>query len=94
MCRRGLPTALLHGGVLGGVLLGCAYVRAVGTHYPLARVMWPQHSLACAVQGGYSDFIVVKESFVLRIPDSLPLDATAPLLCAGITTYRCMGCER
>eukprot|EP00198_Chlamydomonas_reinhardtii_P003834 XP_001693170.1 predicted protein [Chlamydomonas reinhardtii] len=38
-------------------------------------------------KGGYSDFIVVKESFVLRIPDSLPLDATAPLLCAGITTY-------
>jgi uncharacterized zinc-type alcohol dehydrogenase-like protein len=37
--------------------------------------------------GGYSDRIVVDENFVLRIPDSLPLDAAAPLLCAGITTY-------
>lgn len=26
-------------------------------------------------------------SFLLHVPDSLPLDASAPLLCAGITTY-------
>lgn len=37
--------------------------------------------------GGYSQAIVVKESFVLKIPDNLPLDGVAPLLCAGITTY-------
>jgi uncharacterized zinc-type alcohol dehydrogenase-like protein len=38
-------------------------------------------------QGGYADKIVVDQAFVVRIPDSLPLDAAAPLLCAGITTY-------
>ena len=38
-------------------------------------------------QGGYSDRITVDQNYVLRIPDSLPLDAAAPLLCAGITTY-------
>ncbi|XP_059624104.1 probable mannitol dehydrogenase isoform X2 [Cornus florida] len=37
--------------------------------------------------GGYSDIMVADEHFVLRWPDSLPLDAGAPLLCAGITTY-------
>jgi len=37
--------------------------------------------------GGYSERIVTDENFVLRIPDALPLDAAAPLLCAGITTY-------
>lgn len=37
--------------------------------------------------GGYSSSIVVKEDFVLRIPRALPLHETAPLLCAGITTY-------
>ncbi|RYG52793.1 MAG: NAD(P)-dependent alcohol dehydrogenase [Chitinophagaceae bacterium] len=37
--------------------------------------------------GGYSNTIVVKEDFVLHISDKLPLAATAPLLCAGITTY-------
>jgi uncharacterized zinc-type alcohol dehydrogenase-like protein len=38
-------------------------------------------------QGGYSDSIVVKEGYVMSIPDNLPLDASAPLLCAGITLY-------
>src|SRR3954452_10732223 len=37
--------------------------------------------------GGYSKGIVVDESFVLRVSDKLDLAATAPLLCAGITTY-------
>jgi len=37
--------------------------------------------------GGYSESIVVDEAFVLQIPKSLDLAATAPLLCAGITTY-------
>ncbi len=37
--------------------------------------------------GGYSTHIVVDENYVLRIPDSIPLDAAAPLLCAGITLY-------
>lgn len=37
--------------------------------------------------GGYSDTIVVDESFVLRVSEKLDLPATAPLLCAGITTY-------
>ncbi|MEP6749460.1 MAG: NAD(P)-dependent alcohol dehydrogenase [Bacteroidota bacterium] len=37
--------------------------------------------------GGYSNTIVVREEFVLRISDKLDLAATAPLLCAGITTY-------
>ncbi len=38
-------------------------------------------------QGGYSDHIVVKEGYVLSIPEHLPFEATAPLLCAGITLY-------
>lgn len=38
-------------------------------------------------QGGYSTHIVVTEDFVVKIPDNIELDAAAPLLCAGITTY-------
>ncbi|WP_284947572.1 NAD(P)-dependent alcohol dehydrogenase [Acidisoma cladoniae] len=37
--------------------------------------------------GGYSDQIVVDQHFVLYIPKGMDLAATAPLLCAGITTY-------
>ncbi len=38
-------------------------------------------------QGGYSNVIVVDEDYVLKIPESLPLEQAAPLLCAGITLY-------
>jgi alcohol dehydrogenase (NADP+) len=38
-------------------------------------------------QGGYSTHVVVDEDFVLRVPDAIPYEAAAPLLCAGITTY-------
>ncbi|CAH8382206.1 unnamed protein product [Eruca vesicaria subsp. sativa] len=37
--------------------------------------------------GGYSNNMVCDEDFIIRIPDNLPLDAAAPLLCAGITVY-------
>ncbi|HET7300116.1 MAG TPA: NAD(P)-dependent alcohol dehydrogenase [Oleiagrimonas sp.] len=37
--------------------------------------------------GGYSTRIVVDENYVLRIPEGIPLERAAPLLCAGITTY-------
>ncbi|HET6158319.1 MAG TPA: NAD(P)-dependent alcohol dehydrogenase [Dongiaceae bacterium] len=37
--------------------------------------------------GGYSKHLVVREEFVLRVPDGLDTSRAAPLLCAGITTY-------
>jgi uncharacterized zinc-type alcohol dehydrogenase-like protein len=37
--------------------------------------------------GGYSDEIVVDQHFVLSIPDSIPLEHAAPILCAGVTTW-------
>ena len=37
--------------------------------------------------GGYSETIVVDEAFVLRVSDKANLAGTAPLVCAGITTY-------
>jgi alcohol dehydrogenase (NADP+) len=37
--------------------------------------------------GGYSERVVVNEHFVARIPDCIPLQNAAPLLCAGVTVY-------
>ena len=37
--------------------------------------------------GGYSEKIVVNKEFVLQVPENLDTKATAPLLCAGITTW-------
>ena len=47
----------------------------------------PDKHLGGVTYGGYSESIVVDESFVLRIPDKLDPAGAAPLLCAGITTY-------
>ena len=37
--------------------------------------------------GGYSTALVVREEFVLRIPDAISPAEAAPILCAGVTTY-------
>ena len=46
-----------------------------------------KHGTAPVTYGGYSDKVVVTEHFVIRIPPGADLAATAPLLCAGITTF-------
>jgi uncharacterized zinc-type alcohol dehydrogenase-like protein len=48
---------------------------------------FPDKHLGGVTYGGYSDSIVVDQRFVLRVPANLNLAGTAPLLCAGITTY-------
>lgn len=45
------------------------------------------HASGAPTYGGYSTRIVVQQDYVLRIPEGMPLDRAAPLLCAGITTY-------
>jgi uncharacterized zinc-type alcohol dehydrogenase-like protein len=47
----------------------------------------PDKYLGGVTYGGYSESVVVDEHFVLRVPPNLNLAGTAPLLCAGITTY-------
>ena len=48
---------------------------------------FPDKHTGGVTYGGYSDSIVVDERFVLKVPAGMDLAATAPLLCAGITTY-------
>jgi uncharacterized zinc-type alcohol dehydrogenase-like protein len=48
---------------------------------------FPDKHIGGVTYGGYSDSIVVDERFVLSVPANLDLAGTAPLLCAGITTY-------
>jgi alcohol dehydrogenase (NADP+) len=55
-------------------------VGMIGTYNAVGKDGTPTY-------GGYSGAIVVDENYVLRIPDAIPLDAAAPLLCAGITLY-------
>ena len=45
------------------------------------------HKTAASTYGGYSETLVCREEFVFRMPTNLDAAASAPLLCAGITTY-------
>src|SRR5688500_18775391 len=56
-------------------------VGSTGTYNSLDKYLGTQ------TYGGYSESVVVNEAFVLHVPENLDLAATAPLLCAGITTY-------
>ena len=38
-------------------------------------------------QGGYSNNLVVRDHFAIKIPNNIDLQHAAPLLCSGITTY-------
>jgi uncharacterized zinc-type alcohol dehydrogenase-like protein len=68
----------------------CAHCLAGEENACLERTIWTYNDTGRDGQptaGGYSQRIVAREGYVLRIPDSIPLDVAAPLLCAGITPY-------
>ncbi|HEY7210857.1 MAG TPA: NAD(P)-dependent alcohol dehydrogenase [Bryobacteraceae bacterium] len=55
--------------------------------FPVLTYNGPDKFLGGVTYGGYSESIVVDESFALRVSEKLSLAGVAPLLCAGITTY-------
>lgn len=55
--------------------------------FPVLTYNGPDKHLGGHTFGGYSTSVTVDEAFVLKVPAGLDLAATAPLLCAGITTY-------
>jgi len=68
----------------------CAECKSGLEQYCSVRTVWTYNARdheGSPTYGGYSDRIVVDENYVLRMPENLPLEACAPLLCAGITLY-------
>ncbi len=69
----------------------CSSCRNGLEQYCEAQCTWTYNSTErdghTPTYGGYSNQIVVDARYVLRIPERLPLEQAAPLLCAGITTY-------
>ncbi|WP_294393939.1 NAD(P)-dependent alcohol dehydrogenase [uncultured Sphingomonas sp.] len=59
-----------------------------GPMTPKAKAKTGENQYGCDnTYGGYSNTIVVREDFVLKVPETLPIEAAAPILCAGVTTY-------
>ncbi len=55
--------------------------------FPTFTYNGPDKHSGGVTYGGYAEGIVVDQAYVLKVPATLDLAATAPLLCAGITTY-------
>ncbi|HYF51880.1 MAG TPA: NAD(P)-dependent alcohol dehydrogenase [Planctomycetota bacterium] len=55
--------------------------------FPILTYNGDDKHLGGKTYGGYSETIVIDEAFTLKVPSKMDLAATAPLLCAGITTY-------
>jgi alcohol dehydrogenase (NADP+) len=55
--------------------------------FPILTYNGPDKYSGGMTYGGYSESIVVDQAFVLKVSEKLDLAATAPLLCAGITTW-------
>ncbi|HEY6645109.1 alcohol dehydrogenase AdhP [Povalibacter sp.] len=47
-----------------------------------------QHNTGYSVDGGYAEYVVADADYAVRIPGALDLIAAAPILCAGVTTYK------
>jgi uncharacterized zinc-type alcohol dehydrogenase-like protein len=68
----------------------CAECRQGLEQYCTVGTIWTYNARdkeGLPTYGGYSERIVVDENYALRMPDNLPLESCAPLLCAGITLY-------
>lgn len=77
-------------GCMVGADLSCPSCKANLEQFCPNQIMTygsPDKETGKTTYGGYSESIVVHEHFALSIPKNLDLAATAPLLCAGITTY-------
>ncbi|XP_020255246.1 8-hydroxygeraniol dehydrogenase-like [Asparagus officinalis] len=53
----------------------------------LVRSFNSKYTDGSTIYGGFSNFVIVKEHFGVRIPEGLPLERAAPLMCAGTTVY-------
>jgi len=47
-----------------------------------------QHNTGYSCNGGFAEYVIAKADFVARLPDNLDFAAAAPILCAGVTTYK------
>jgi len=65
----------------------CYKGKSVHTYNDRKRYTHIGGNPTASTYGGYSGSNVLHEHFILKIPDSIPLEKAGPLLCAGITMY-------
>ncbi|KAJ4962509.1 hypothetical protein NE237_022448 [Protea cynaroides] len=76
-------------GCIGASCLDCEFCRdsqencCSNLQFTYNGIFWD----GSITYGGYSQMLVADHRYVVHVPDNLPMDAVAPLLCAGITVF-------
>ncbi|CAI9758008.1 unnamed protein product [Fraxinus pennsylvanica] len=76
-------------GCLAATCLKCEYCKDGQENY-CDQVQFSYNGIfwdGSITYGGYSKFLVADHRYVVRVPESVPMDSGAPLLCAGVTVY-------
>jgi propanol-preferring alcohol dehydrogenase len=76
-----------------GDAVGVAWLHDACGHCEYCETGWEtlceaQHNTGYGVDGGYADYLIASADFVARMPDGCDFFAMAPVLCAGVTTYK------
>ncbi|MBR0826835.1 alcohol dehydrogenase AdhP [Bradyrhizobium manausense] len=47
-----------------------------------------QHNTGYSVNGGFAEYVIASAAFAAKLPPNVDFAAVAPILCAGVTTYK------
>lgn len=91
----GLVAALGPGvtGLREGDPVGVAWLHDACTHCEYCETGWEtlceqQHNTGYSCDGGFAEYVIAAAPFVARLPANVDFAQIAPILCAGVTTYK------
>jgi propanol-preferring alcohol dehydrogenase len=76
-----------------GDAVGVAWLHDACQHCEYCETGWEtlcesQHDTGYSVNGGFAEYVIASAAFVARLPANVDFAAIAPILCAGVTTYK------
>jgi len=76
-----------------GDAVGVAWLHDACMHCEYCETGWEtlceqQHDTGYSVNGGFAEYVIASAAFVARLPPNVDFAAIAPILCAGVTTYK------
>jgi len=76
-----------------GDAVGVAWLHDACTHCEYCETGWEtlcesQHNTGYSCDGGFAEYVIAAAPFVARLPEGVDFAQMAPILCAGVTTYK------
>lgn len=80
-------------GLKEGDAVGVAWLHDACGHCEYCETGWEtlceqQHNTGYSCNGGFAEYVIAAAAFVARLPSGVGFAEIAPILCAGVTTYK------